>query len=75
MINRVVNLGINKGKNNDKSSYQITRLHNSLPMSIVDTPEKDLSYVDKKFDMIRVYKPSLKSSSSFFLVQFVQCII
>ena len=41
MRKMIVNLGIRKCKNNDTSTYELTRLKNSLLMSIVDTPEKD----------------------------------
>ena len=40
MRKMTINLGSNNGKNNDNSSLQLTCLQNSLPMSIVDTPEK-----------------------------------
>ena len=35
-------------------------------MSIVDTPEKDLSNVDRKYDMRKVRTSSVNSSSTFF---------
>ena len=41
MSKMIVHFGSKKGKNYDNSSPQITHLHNSLLMSIVDTPEKD----------------------------------
>ena len=41
----VVNLVGKKCENINNSTYQLSRLHNSLIMNIVDTPEKDLSNV------------------------------
>ena len=35
-------------------------------MSIVDTPEKDISKVDRKLDKIKIRKYSIKSSSILF---------
>ena len=46
MRKNIVNLGSKKGKNNNNSYTKLTCLHNSLPMSIVETPEKDLSNVE-----------------------------
>ena len=57
MRKMIVNLFINKGKNNNKSSPQLTRVQNSLPMSIVKNPERYLSNVEVKYDMrkARIY--------------------
>ena len=66
MIKIIVNLGSKKGENNKKSSTQITRLYNSLRMSIVDNPEKDLSSVDRKSDTRKVSTSSVNSSSTLF---------
>ena len=44
-------------------------------MRIVDTPEKNLSYVEGKSDTKKVRKNSVNSSSTFFYVQYMQCII
>ena len=41
MSKMIVKLCSKKSKNNDKYSPQLNRLHNSIPMSIVDTPEKE----------------------------------
>ena len=71
----IINLGSKKGKNNDNSSCQITCLHNELFMIFVDTPENDLFNVDQKYDMREVRKYSVKSSSTLFNFQYVQCII
>ena len=57
----IVNWGSKKGENKVKSYPQLTCLHNSLLMSIFDTPEKGLSNVDGKSDMIKVCTSSVKS--------------
>ena len=62
----IVNLSNNKGKNKNNSKFQLSHLQNSLLMSIVDTPEKDLPNVDQKLDMIKVRTYSVKSSSILF---------
>ena len=63
----IVNLGSNKSKNNDNPSFQLTRLQNSLLMSIFDTPEKYLSNVEVEYDTRKVRTSSLNSSSTLFL--------
>ena len=63
----IVNLGIKKGKINNKSSPQLTRLHNSLLMSIVKTPESNLSNVEGGYDMRKVRTSLAKSSLRLFL--------
>ena len=50
----IVNVGNQRGENNDNHSYQITLLNNSLLMSIVYTPENYVSNVDGKYDMGKV---------------------
>ena len=62
----IVNLRIKKGENNDNSSNQLTRIQNYLLISTDDTPEKDLSNVNGKFDMKKVRTSSVKSSSTLF---------
>ena len=62
----IVNLGIKKGKINNKSSPQLTRLHNSLLMRIFDTPEKDLSNVEGKAGTRKVRTSLVKSYSTLF---------
>ena len=44
----ILNLGSNKFKNNNNSTYQLSCLFNLLLISIVDTHEKDLSNVDSE---------------------------
>ena len=46
IIKMIVNLGNNKCENNNNSTFQLSSLQNSSFMSIVDTPEQDLSNVD-----------------------------
>ena len=72
----IVNLGGNKVDNNDKSYPQIPHLHNSLLIIIVDNPENNLSNVERKSDARKVRTSLVKSSSTiYFHVQYVQCII
>ena len=66
IIKLIVNFCSNKGENKYNSSPQLTRLHNSLLMIIFDNPEKYLSNVEKKSDMKKVCKSSIKSSSTLF---------
>ena len=66
MIRMIVNLGSKKGENRDNSYPQITRTQNSLPMPIVENPEKDLYNDDRKYDMRKVRTSSVKSSSTLF---------
>ena len=67
MSKTVVNLGSNKCENNNKSTFEFSCLQNSLLMSIVETPEKYLSNVDRKLDMIKVRTSSVNSSSTLFI--------
>ena len=67
MSKMIVNLGSNKFENNNNnSSWQLTCLHNSSLMIIVNTPENGLSNVDQKYYMIKVRTSSVKSSSTLF---------
>ena len=58
----IVNLGNRKFKNNNNSTCQLSRLHNSLFISILDTPEKYISNIDRKIDNIKIRTSSIKSS-------------
>ena len=60
--NIIVNLGINKGEKNDNYSFQLTRIQNSLLISIVDSPENYLFNADDKYDMRKVLTSSVNSS-------------
>ena len=66
MIKIIVNLVSTKCKNNNNSTCQLSCLHNLLFMSIVDTPEKDLSDFDRESDMRKLHKSSVKSSLPLF---------
>ena len=50
----IVNLGIKKRVDNNKSTCQLNYPHNLLLVSIFDNPEKDLSYVDRKIYRIKI---------------------
>ena len=62
----IVNLGSNKGKKNNNSSLQLTRLKTSLITSIVDIHENNLSNVDRKYDMRKVRTYSVNQSLTLF---------
>ena len=62
----IVNLGSNKFEDNNNSTCQLNHLQNSLLMSIVDTPEKDISKVDRKIDKIKIRTYSINPSSTLF---------
>ena len=54
------------GDNDDNSSPQLSHQHNSLIMSIVDTPEKDSSNVEGKSHTRKVHTSLVKPSSTLF---------
>ena len=62
----IVNLGSKKCQNNKNSTCQLNRLRNSLLMSIVDTPEKDVSKFDRKLYKRKIYTYLIKSSPTSF---------
>ena len=66
MRKMIVNLGSKNRKYNDNTSTQLTRLHHSLLLIIVNTPENDLSNVDGKYNMRKLCTYSVKSSSTLF---------
>ena len=66
MIKIIVNLGTNKFEDKNNSTCQLNHLHNSLLMSIVDTPEKDVSTFDRKLDNREIRTSSIKLSSKLF---------
>ena len=68
MSKMVVNLGSKKCENRNTYPLQLTHIQNSSLMIIVDIPEKNLSNVDPKSDMIKVCTSSVKSSSTFFCI-------
>ena len=48
MFKIILNLGNNKCENNNNSKFHINHIQKSLLMSIVDTPEKNVSNVESK---------------------------
>ena len=61
MSETIVNLGSKKCENNYTSSFKLTYQNNQLLMSIVDTTEKDLSNVDRRYDIRKVSTSLVKS--------------
>ena len=61
MRKMIVNLVSNIFKNNNNSTCQLNHLQNLLLMIIVDTPEKDVSNVDRKLENIKVRTSSINS--------------
>ena len=51
----IVNLVINKFENKYRSYPQLTRIHNQLRMSIVNTPENYLSNIERKHYISKVH--------------------
>ena len=49
-----------------KFTCQLNYLQNSLLIRIVDTPENDVSKVDRKLDKIKMRTSSIKSPSTLF---------
>ena len=66
MIKIIVNLLSKKFKYKTNSTFQLNRLQKHLLMSIVDTPEKDVSKVDRKLDNRKISISSINSSSTLF---------
>ena len=50
----IVNLSNNKCEKNNKSTGHLNHIQKYLLMSIVDTPEKDVSNVDRKSDKRKI---------------------
>ena len=57
----IVNLSNKKFKNNSKSTGHLNQIRKLLLMIIVDTPEKDLSNVDRKSDKRKICTSLIKS--------------
>ena len=57
----IVEISSKKGKNTYNCSTQLTGIQKSLIMIIFDTPEKDLSNVEGKYDMSKVHTSSVNS--------------
>ena len=66
MIKMVINLGSNKCEEKYNSTCQINHLQNLLLISIVYTPEKDVSKVYREIDKRKMRTSSINSSSTLF---------
>ena len=66
MCKITVNLSNNKCENNNNSTGHINYIQKLLLMSIFDTPEKDVSNIDRKLDKRKIRTSLIKSSSTFF---------
>ena len=67
-MSKFFNLGSKKIYNNYNSSLQLSRLHASLLMSIVETPKKYLYNVEVKSDTGKIITSSVNLSSKLFYV-------
>ena len=66
MVKIIVNLIYNKCKNKNNSTGHLNHIQKLLLMSIVDTPENDVSNVDRKFYRRKVRTSLIKSPSTLF---------
>ena len=66
MSKMIVNLVFKKCESDDTYSCQLTRIHDLLLLNVFDTPEKDLSNIDCKYNMIKVPTSSVNLSSTLF---------
>ena len=66
MIKIIINLGSKKCEDKNKSTCQLNHLQTSLLMIIVNTPEKDVSKIDRKLDKRKIRTSSINSSSALF---------
>ena len=71
----VFHLGNNKFEDNNNSTCKLKYLQNSLLMIIVDTPENYVSNVDRKLDKRKISTSSIKSASTYFFFQYIQCVV
>ena len=60
----IVNVGSNTYDNMNSSSPHISCIHNSLLMRIVETTKNDLSHVEGKLVTGKIFKYSVKPSST-----------
>ena len=56
----IFNLGINKYEDINYSTYQLNNLQTLFLMSIVDTPENDVSKADRKPEKRKIRTSSIK---------------
>ena len=66
MGKNIVNLSNNKYKNNNNFTGNLNHTQKLLSMIIVDTPQKDVSNVDRKLDKRKILTSLIKSSSTLF---------
>ena len=59
----IVNLNNNKFENNNKYTGHLNQIQKSLLMSIFDTPEKDVSNVNRKAGKEKIRTSLIKPSS------------
>ena len=62
----IVNLGCKNTRTTTNPHSNSINIQNLLLMSIVVTPEKDISHVDRKLDKRKIRTSSIKSSSILF---------
>ena len=62
----IVNLINKKCENNNNSTGHLNHIQKSFLISIVDTPEKDVSNVDRKLDKRKIRTSLINSSSTLF---------
>ena len=62
----IVNLSNKKCENNNNSTGHLNHIQKLFLISIVDTPEKDVSNVDRKLDKRKIRTSLIKSSSTLF---------
>ena len=62
----IVNLSNKRCKNNNNSTGHLNHIQKPLLLSIVDTPENDVSNVDRKVDKRKICTSLIKSSSTLF---------
>ena len=62
----IVNLNNNKCKNNNKSTGHINHIQKLVLLSIVDSPEKDVSNVYSKVEKRKMFTSLIKSPSTIF---------
>ena len=62
----IVTLGINKWEDNNNGTCQLNHPQNLLLISIVDTPKKDISTIDRKSEKRKIRTSSVESSPALF---------
>ena len=62
----IVNLSNKKCKNNNKSTGNLSHIHKSFLIIMVETPEKGVSNFDRKGDKRKIRTSLINSSSTLF---------